>query len=119
MIDITTRKEIEERLRQTNLTLEALINASPLGIIVFDMDGVVQVWNQSAEKILGWESYEIQGKQVPVELVDEIPFNLTKSLQSQSNPCFIAKKNNCAKKTATLFMPRSGARQCMMPPNQK
>ncbi|MGC8743583.1 MAG: PAS domain S-box protein [Verrucomicrobiia bacterium] len=85
MIDISARKEIEERLRKTNITLETLIDASPLGIVVFDMDGVVQVWNQAAERILGWASYEILGKEVPVELAKEIPesfYNASSSIDS-------------------------------------
>ncbi|HON07255.1 MAG TPA: PAS domain S-box protein, partial [Verrucomicrobiota bacterium] len=104
MIDITTRKEIEERLRQTNLTLEALIDTSPLGIIVIDMDGVVQVWNQSAEKILGWESYEIQGKQVPVELADEIPDDFDNDNTTTLESLFYCKEKQLHRKDgSTVF----------------
>lgn len=73
MIDVTAKKETEESLRQLNVMLNTLIDASPLGIIVFDLDGIVKIWNNAAEKILGWRAADIIGSQIPVELASEIP----------------------------------------------
>ena len=38
MLDITERKQVEEELRATNETLQALIDASPLSIVAVDRD---------------------------------------------------------------------------------
>ncbi|MGC8829703.1 MAG: PAS domain S-box protein [Verrucomicrobiia bacterium] len=104
MIDISARKEIEERLRKTNITLETLIDASPLGIVVFDMDGVVQVWNQAAEKILGWESYEILGKSVPIELAQEIPESFYRDPAATIDSLFHFKEKQLHKKDGTAVL---------------
>lgn len=41
--------------------LFALVKASPLGIIVFNLDGKIQLWNFAAEKITGWREQEVLG----------------------------------------------------------
>ena len=41
--------------------LLALVEASPLGIIAFDLDGKVLLWNRAAEEILGWCEQEVLG----------------------------------------------------------
>ena len=46
--------------------LDAVLRASPLGMVVVDGSGVVHRWNPSAEKILGWSAAETIGLPVPV-----------------------------------------------------
>ncbi|MCT7951181.1 PAS domain S-box protein [Ancylothrix sp. C2] len=65
-IDITERREAEERLYETNLTLNRLIQSCPLAITVFDMEtGIVKMWNPAAERIFGWSASEAIGQFLP------------------------------------------------------
>ena len=52
-------------LRDSNQTLEAIIQASPLGIITLDPEGIVQTWNNAAERIYGWSEQEVLGRPLP------------------------------------------------------
>jgi PAS domain S-box-containing protein len=45
--------------------LEAIIKASPLAIIAVDAEDRVILWNQSAERMLGWTEEEVLGKLLP------------------------------------------------------
>ena len=55
----------QEELRQTTQKLQALINASPLAIVVRDADGRIERWNPAAEKMFGWTEAEVLKKTVP------------------------------------------------------
>ncbi len=63
--DITGRKRADETLRETNERMRALIDHSPLSIIVLDPEGVVLLWNAAAEKMYGWTAQEAVGKFLP------------------------------------------------------
>ena len=56
----------DEALCETNETLRALFHASPLAIIAMDPDGIVDMWNRSAERIFGWSEQEVLGQPNPV-----------------------------------------------------
>jgi PAS domain S-box-containing protein len=45
--------------------LEAIIKASPLAIIAVDAEDRVILWNESAERLLGWTEAEVLGKLLP------------------------------------------------------
>jgi PAS domain S-box-containing protein len=64
--DITERKMAEEALKETNQTLRALIEGSPLVIISLDADGNVRLWNPAAERLFGWKAEEVIGKPYPL-----------------------------------------------------
>lgn len=51
---LSERTRAEEALRKTSRTLQALIEASPLAIVVTDEEGTVRVWNPAAVRIFGW-----------------------------------------------------------------
>ncbi|MEG3858620.1 PAS domain S-box protein [Microcoleus sp. herbarium12] len=71
-VDITDRKQAEEARSQINQTLEALIQACPLGITVLDAeDGIVKMWNPAAEKIFGWSASEAIGQFLPTVPADK------------------------------------------------
>ncbi|HZG53988.1 MAG TPA: PAS domain S-box protein, partial [Pyrinomonadaceae bacterium] len=59
-------------LRQSNQTLEAIIHASPLGIVALDPEGIVKMWNQSAERIYGWKAAEVLGRMLPTVPPDKL-----------------------------------------------
>jgi len=42
-------------------SLVALVKASPLGIVAFDLDGKILLWNRAAEEITGWREKEVLG----------------------------------------------------------
>ena len=60
------RKKAEEALQESNQTLEAVVQSSPLAIIVIDPTGNVQMWNPAAEQILGWSAREVLGHPIPI-----------------------------------------------------
>jgi diguanylate cyclase (GGDEF)-like protein/PAS domain S-box-containing protein len=63
--NINDRKHSEERLRELKDTLQAIVQSSPLAIIALDRQGKVKLWNQSAEKMFGWEEAEVLGNSPP------------------------------------------------------
>jgi PAS domain S-box-containing protein len=63
--DITDRKRAEEGLQRSNQTLQTLLDACPVAITFFDPQGIVQLWNRSAERIFGWRAEEAIGQFMP------------------------------------------------------
>jgi two-component system, cell cycle sensor histidine kinase and response regulator CckA len=64
--DISERQRAEWALKETNHTLEALIDASPLAIVFTDADLNVKLWNPMAVRLFGWSEEEILGRPVPM-----------------------------------------------------
>ncbi len=54
-----------ESLRQTNATLQTLVQSSPLAIAVLNDAKKVSLWNPAAERVFGWTADEVLGKPVP------------------------------------------------------
>lgn len=76
--EINARRTIEDELQQTVTTLKTVINEAPLSIIVLDLDGLVMLWNPSAERIFGWSADEVLGKGYPLvhsEFLEEFESN--------------------------------------------
>ena len=71
--DISESRRAEEALRQINIALEALIQASPVGIIALDLEGRVTLWNQAAERTFGWSENEALGQFPPFIPEDKLP----------------------------------------------
>ncbi len=69
--EVTERQRAEAQARQSNELLRAVIEAAPTPIIGLDLDGRVQlVWNQAAEKLLGWSAAEVMGERFPTVPAD-------------------------------------------------
>ena len=64
--DITERKAAEGRLREANQLLSAVIDASPLAIIMLDDEDRVCSWSAAAERMFGWTSAEVVGQRLPI-----------------------------------------------------
>ncbi|MEA3156997.1 MAG: hypothetical protein QOK44_4586, partial [Betaproteobacteria bacterium] len=62
---IYAQRVTAEQLRQTSQKLSALIQASPLAIIVRDVEGRIESWNSAAEQIFGWSQEEVRGREAP------------------------------------------------------
>ncbi len=45
--------------------LEALVQASPVSIVLLDRDGTVRLWNPAAERVFGWNADEVVGRAFP------------------------------------------------------
>jgi two-component system sensor histidine kinase/response regulator len=64
--DITARKQAEEALQKADEMVRAVIQASPVAILTLDPDGIVRMWNPSAEQMLGWSEHEVLGRSLPI-----------------------------------------------------
>jgi PAS domain S-box-containing protein/putative nucleotidyltransferase with HDIG domain len=53
-------------LRESNDTLTALVQSSPLGVALVSLDCVVRMWNPAAERIFGWRADEVIGIRNPL-----------------------------------------------------
>jgi PAS domain S-box-containing protein len=68
----------------TNRTLQALIHASPLAIVILDGDLRVRLWSPAAERILGFRANEVVGRPYPA--ADETDRqDLARTLRAQIN----------------------------------
>ncbi len=63
--DITHQRKAEAVYQRTNEMLRALIDYSPLSIIILDKEGKMELWNPASEKLFGWSSSEVLGKELP------------------------------------------------------
>ncbi|MBN1177917.1 MAG: PAS domain S-box protein, partial [Anaerolineae bacterium] len=68
--DITERRRTEEALRESLERLDAMIQASPLGIISLTPDGIVTTWSAGAERIFGWTAAQAVGRMHPIVAED-------------------------------------------------
>ena len=59
--DLTERVRIERELQKTNAFLHNIIQSSVDGIVVVDIKGVPIIFNEGAERILGYQAEEIIG----------------------------------------------------------
>lgn len=65
-LDITERKESENRLREINEKLVTIIHASPLAVISLDSERKVSSWSSAAERLFGWSEMEVLQRPVPM-----------------------------------------------------
>jgi two-component system cell cycle sensor histidine kinase/response regulator CckA len=65
------RKRSEESLRQSNQTLHALIQTTPLAMITLDQRCHVTMWNPAAEEMFGWKASEVLGEPLPIVPPDQ------------------------------------------------
>jgi two-component system sensor histidine kinase/response regulator len=74
--DITERLRTAEAFRQTKEMLEAVINSSPLGLAVLDVEGNVRLWNPAAERKYGWSREEVLGRRMQIIAADQADCDL-------------------------------------------
>jgi PAS domain S-box-containing protein len=62
---------LEERFRQTSETLKAILDSSPLPIIVVDRHRRVLFWSKAAELLFGYTAAEVMGQRSPIVPADQ------------------------------------------------
>jgi PAS domain S-box-containing protein len=55
-------RDAEAGLQRTTAMLAAVVDASPLAIVVFDRDAIVRTWNPAAERLFGYPASEVVGR---------------------------------------------------------
>ncbi len=63
--DISSRNQAEEALRKREDHLQAILQATPDPLVVYDRVGQPQYINPSFSKVFGWSFEELQGKRIP------------------------------------------------------
>ncbi len=76
-IDITERKQAEEKIAQQAVLLDVATDA----ILLRSLSGAILYCNQSAEKMYGWTTQEVLGKDANEILYKEITQQLTEAIQ--------------------------------------
>jgi len=99
--DVTERRRAERELRETNDTLQTLIQASPLAIVTTDINGTVSEWNVAAERMFGWFAGDVLGKPIPILPVDQLEDD-RRRLSSSGEHSFTGYEARCARKDGTL-----------------
>ena len=72
--DVTEQRLSEEMVRATRDRVEAIVEASPIPIVVVGVQGEVLLWNRAAEQTFGWTAEETIGRRllcVPEDLQAE------------------------------------------------
>ena len=70
--DITVRKEIEEKLRESDATTRALLETAAQAILAVDPDGTIALANRMAGKMFGYVPDELLGKPLDVLLPERL-----------------------------------------------
>ncbi len=64
IIDITPLKTAEERIEHSNTLINGIFDsATDIGIIATDRDGIITLFNKGAERLLGYRSDELVGRE--------------------------------------------------------
>lgn len=69
--DITERKQAEQTLRQSEEKFHAMSASAQDAIIMIDHTGNISFWNAAAEKVLGYSSQEVLGKNLHALITPE------------------------------------------------
>ncbi|MFB6129378.1 MAG: PAS domain S-box protein [Salinigranum sp.] len=70
--DVTRYREYERELERANQLLEAVFDASPVAILMYDRDEIVRMWNPAAERMFGWTAEETIGEWLPMVPEDRV-----------------------------------------------
>ncbi len=67
VIDITERKQAEERMREVRDQLSLIIDSAPAGMVMVNQKGLINLVNKQAEQMFGYNRGELFGK--PLEML--------------------------------------------------
>src|SRR5271163_4133571 len=68
--DNTARKRAEEALRKAGALQRAIFNSANFSSIATDANGVIQIFNVGAERMLGYTAAEVMNKITPADISD-------------------------------------------------
>ncbi len=69
--NITEKKKIDEEMKREKKFSENLIETAQDAIVSIDEEGIVKIWNLSAERIFGYSRNEIVGKSITIIIPEE------------------------------------------------
>jgi two-component system CheB/CheR fusion protein len=76
VVDVTERRLAEAQLRRSEEFQKAMIACSPVALYSIDLQGRVQMWNASAERVFGWSAGEVLQQPLPViDTEDSVEFH--------------------------------------------
>ncbi|MBI3649672.1 MAG: PAS domain S-box protein [Acidobacteria bacterium] len=67
--DITTRKQVEDALSQSEKNLRIIVENMPVMMNAFDMEGKIIVWNRRAAAVSGYDAEEIVGNPKAMDIL--------------------------------------------------
>ena len=62
--DVTERVEQQQTLEETTQRLQAIVETCPDPILAIDDEGEIQLWNEAAEDLFGYQSEEVVGNSI-------------------------------------------------------
>lgn len=65
IMDITEAKKLQEEMRTSERRLQAILEACPEPVVVYDLEGVPQYFNPAFIEVFGWTLEELKGKRIP------------------------------------------------------
>jgi len=68
--DVTARQQAEEALLQAGALQTAIFNSANFSSIATDAQGVIQIFNVGAERMLGYDAADVMNKITPAEISD-------------------------------------------------
>ncbi len=71
IVNQSRRKKMEKEINEAHDYLKKIIQNSPNPIIAANMQGVITVWNTTAEKTLGYKSEDVVGKMNIVQFYED------------------------------------------------
>src|ERR1043165_5642886 len=72
MEDVTPRKRAEEALLKAGALQSAIFNSANFSSIATDEEGVIQIFNVGAERMLGYMAAEVMNKLTPADISDPL-----------------------------------------------
>jgi PAS domain S-box-containing protein len=70
MEDVTARKQAEEALLKAGALQSAIFNSANFSSIATDANGVIQIFNVGAERMLGYTAADVMNKITPADISD-------------------------------------------------